>query len=185
MFGGKCHQTELKIQNHIHPSYMIIDVNALQGSTQQEPQFQVIFMSWTWPHRSSSKPQPQLHNHNNFHPQCISLILFMQRWVVEEVKGSPPSPRFGHAQVFSVRNATHLPHLQLNCLIHTSGNYWRLCLCLWRQGFNDGTFWQNFKQNLLVKIFTIPVGMLSLSRSMGFLWTTFTSTTQKQGKFIK
>ena len=33
----------------------------------------------------------------------------IQRWVVEEVKGSPPSPRFGHAQVFPVRNATHLP----------------------------------------------------------------------------
>ena len=118
MFGGKCHQTELKILNHIHPSYMIIDVNALQGSTQQEPQFQVIFMSWTWPHRSSSKPQPQLHNYNNFQPQCdvifVALILIIQRWVVEEVKGSPPSPRFGHAQVFPVRNATHLPHLQLN-----------------------------------------------------------------------
>ena len=168
---------------------MIIDVNALQGSTQQEPQFQVIFMSWTWPHRSSSKPQPQLHNHNNFQPQCdvifVALILIIQRWVVEEVKGSPPSTRFGHAQVFSVRNATHLPHLQLNCSIHTSGNYWRLCLCLWRQGFDDGTFRQNFKQNLPVKIFTIPVGMLILSRSMGFLWTTCTSTTQKQGKFIK
>lgn len=67
----------------------------------------------------------------------------IQRWVVEEVKGSPPSPRFGHAQVFSVRNATHLPHLQLNCLIHTSGNYRRLCLCLWWQGFDDGTFRQN------------------------------------------
>ena len=64
----------------------------------------------------------------------------IQRWVVEEVKGSPPSPRFGHAQVFSVRNVTHL---QLNCLIHTSGNYWRLCLCLWWQGFDDGIFRQN------------------------------------------
>ena len=74
MFGGKCHQTELKILNHIHPSYMIIDVNALQGSTQQEPQFQVIFMSWTWPHRSSSKPQPQ----HVEHVQCISLILIIQ-----------------------------------------------------------------------------------------------------------
>ena len=37
----------IKSTKSYHPSYMMIDVNALQVSTQQEPQFQVIYMSWT------------------------------------------------------------------------------------------------------------------------------------------
>ena len=189
MFGGKCHQTELKIQNHIHPSYMIIDVNALQGSTQQEPQFQVIFMSWTWPHRSSSKPQPQLHNYNNFQPQCdvifVALILIIQRWVVEEVKGSPPSPRFGHAQVFSVRNATHLPTFATQLFNSYLRQLLETVSMSLAAGLRRRYHSTELKQYLPVKIFTIPVGMLFLSRSMGFLWTTCTSTTQKQGKLIK
>ena len=83
----------IKSTKSYHPSYMMIDVNALQGSTQQEPQFQVIFMSWTWPHRSSSKPQPQLHNHNNFHPQCnvilMTLILIIKKVGCGRSKGKP------------------------------------------------------------------------------------------------
>ena len=75
-----------------------------QGNTQRGRLFQAPCMSLTWTPPNSSRSSSTSSSSWTSSSPPTSLLWSSpahqyQRWKTEEVRGSPPSPRFGHAQV--------------------------------------------------------------------------------------